>query len=801
MFPPISELNSILAVNCMKAVSTNGWQKLILWLVVLLPGLFAYAHINYLIPRVTPNCLAHDYQTIIPVVVKMSTPGYNWANFIVDTSVGPHCLAPSVLLHFAMAHLTDWNAHTELYFGTFLIFIRCLFLADCVRADEGNWSKLLFLSSLLALNFGTACTSTLLFGNPCTSAGVGLLGFALGLWSIVRLQKHSILSSALVLLGGIASAGFGKLPTLMTWGLYLFASVLMRRRGRLHYACLILGCFLNCALVMAMPASNNEGSIQWHPVVLTNVLGRSFANNIGYSSQPMRQCEFVCYVGLAFLLILSLSLWKRKISIVPLIVPITLTIYGIVGALAISFSRLFIASWYSQFAVLFWSGILGAASVLLFSKPKALRYTFVALTPFAFTIVLYLQTNLDYKDKDFYRRVHSPVSESVMRHFDIAPTFAESAIFALDIGDVDQIGLMAEPLLQRQWSIFAKRQTWRLQGDYLLPLVTVLELPDKPRNVWIAGRNAQQRGSFRDPEHLNVCIADGNSVSWIVDVPQYIDEMMLETAVALETSSGQRKDNTANCSLTINEYMKGDRNKRLTQDYPLLDSFTSISTSLKQFAGKRIEIVFSGAPPGSGILAVFKEPLVKLVLNKQYKSVDSTRTLRTPLALIPCNTETSKYFPKLTADDFVFRPSFEDNWHVKGLSVSAKDKDGTPVYQAFGHELPVIEINLGDWTQRPVTFPRLGDFSNICVELAKPASDSNRLICIQLLFRDSRTAQIVMPIKKDGDFHLYSYETRLFEQEPDCKITGIQVFPTYLHNSGTAKIRSIRLIKKTICNK
>lgn len=763
---------------------------------ILLPGLLAYAHICYLIPRVTPNCLVHDYESIIPVVVKMSTPGYNWANFIVDTSVGPHCLAPSVLVHFAMAHLTDWNARTELYLGTFLIFIRCLFLADCIRTDESNWSKMLFLSALLALNFGTACTSTLLFGNPCISAGVGLLGFAIGLWSIVRLHKHSILSAVLILLGGIASAGFGKLPTLMTWGLYLFASVLMGYRSRLHYACLFLGCFLNVALVMGMPVSNNEGAFQWHPLVSINVLGRSFANNIGYSSQPMRQSEIVCYVGFAFLLILSFSLWKRKISIVPLIAPISLSIYGVVGALAISFSRMFIASWYSQFAVLFWSGILGAASVLLFSKPKAFRYIVVALAPFAFSIVLYLQTNLEYKDKDFYRRVHSPVSESVMRHFDIAPTFAESAIFALDIGDVDQIRLMADPLRQRQWSIFAKEQTWRLQGDYLLPLVKVVELPGKPRNSWIVGKDAQQKGSFRDPEHLNIRIADGNSVSWIVDVPENVDEMMLETAVALEAKFGQRKFNTANCNLTINEYVVGNRRKRLTEAYPLLDSFAVISKSLKQFAGKRIEIVFSGAQSGSGIAAVFKSPLVKLVLNKQYKSAASTRALGVPLTVIPCNTEKSEYFPKFTANDLAFGPSTKENWHIKGLIASASEKDGTPVYHAVGRELPVIDINVGDWSQHPVTFPRLGDYSSICIELAKPVSDANRLVCIQLLLRDNTTARIVMPIEKDGEFHRYSYETRLFEQDPENKITGIQIFPTYLHNNGIVKIRSLRLVKK-----
>ncbi len=411
--------------------------------VIMLPGLCAYAHALYLIATTTANCLAHDYKDIIPIVEKVSAPGYRFTNLIADSSVGPHCFAPAIVLHVLIAHLTDWNAHSELYIGTFLIFLRCLLLADCVHSPTSKWLKPIFFSVLLALNFGTGCSSIFLFGNPCVGIGVGLLGFSVGLWAILKLNERSMASKILILLGGSTNACFGSLPALMTWGLYLLSSLLLRIRSKLHYLCLAIGVLISVGFICAMAPSKYIVPMQLRPSVFINVLGRCFANNIGNSGLPMKQSEMACYFGFVFLIILSISFWKRKPNIAQLIAPLSLIIYGIMGAVAISINRIYIGSWYSEYATLFWAGILGASLVLLFSRPRSKKWLIIALSPLAFATVLYMQTNLQYKDKDFYRRVHSPVSESVLRNFSIAPTFAESAVFALDIGDIDQLHLMA----------------------------------------------------------------------------------------------------------------------------------------------------------------------------------------------------------------------------------------------------------------------------------------------------------------------------------------------------------------------
>jgi len=758
----------------------------------------AYFHALYLIATTTPNCLAHDYKAIIPVVEKMSTAGYDFTNLIADSSVGPHCLAPSLMLHFLVAHLTAWNAHAELYLGTFLIFLRCLFLADCVNSTASKWLKLTFFSVLLALNFGTGCCSIFLFGNPCMAVGIGLLCFSAGLWSIVKLNENSIVSKIIVLLCGSTNACFGSLPALMTWGLYLLASLLLRIRSKLHYLSLVVGALVSVGLIYTMPKSQYIVPMQLRPTVFVNILGRCFANNIGNSGLPMRQSETVGYLGFAFLVILSIAFWKNKTKHADVIVPLSLVIYGALGAFAISVNRTFIASFYSEFAVLFWSGILGAALVLVFSRPRSNKNSVIALVPLVFATVVYMQTNLHYKDKDFYRRVHSPVSESVLRHFSIAPTFAESSIFALDIGDVDQIHLMATPLLRKQWSVFAQRQLWQLQGDYLLPTVAIKECRGKPMTLWIEGRDARQIRDFRDPEHLNLCLSDGNSVSWSVSVPEHIDNMVLETAVATEVNSVLKKDEFDFCSITVYQCDKSGNyiSKLLEKPIRISDHFTSIKLSLKEFSGRPISIVLAGTRLGCGIRTVYKNPQISLLFDDEYRSIASRVNTSETYAAVPSNTEKSKFFPKFTASDLVYIPNQKKNWQTKGLLLAEEKEDNTQTFIATGTKMPVIDINVGDWSRLPPVFPRLGDYSNICIELAKPASHSYRIVCLQLLFSDGGTARVIMPIYKDGGYHSYNYETRLFGVDPNLQISGIQIFPTYLEKSGTLKIRSLRLVKK-----
>lgn len=774
--------------------------KILLGLMVILPGLLAYGHILYLIDTATANCLSHDYAQIVPLVGNIATSGYNWANFISDSSVGPHCLAPSIITHFLLGSVTNWNAQAELYFGTFLIFLRCLIFVDCMPKTESIWTKLFFLTGLLTLNFGTCCTSTLLFGNPCISASIGWIFFAIGLWAILKLESKSIIAKALMLIGGLVCASYGKLPTLLTWGLYTVAARVAGVKSKINYILLALGAGLSIAQVLSMKVTSLEGTYGIRPRIFINVLGRSFTNNTGLTTQPIRQGEIVCLMLFVFLLLVSYGLWKNRanINIKSLAVPFTLLAYGLVGSAAISFGRDYVGSWYSQFAVLCWTGLLGASAVLMFARPLPKPFLAVAIMPYLFCSILYLQTNIEHRDKDFYRRVHAPSSESMLRHAAIAPTFAESAIFATEVGDVDQVKIMSAPLLKRHWSIFAPAQVWRLQGDFLLPLVTLHEQDGKPRTSWILDKSTRHTQDFRTPEHLNLCIANGNSVDWQAYIPNNLAKADLETAIAAMAGEGS-KSTDGKCRISIFELKPETKTETLLESHDLqvTPDFSSVKISLLPYQNKLIKISFIGVPVSqeSEQQTVFKHPLIRLDFTDAYKLTTDNPTQRPGTLAVPSNTEKSEYFPHFSSSDLVFTPTHQ-NWKTTALIADQKKTDGSMV--ATGGERPSIDINCAQKTKQGLQFPKLGDFSDICLEIAKPADDPYRLVCIQLTLDNNHLTQAVIPLLKDGDKHTYSYETRLFGQPPESQITGIKILPTYLQTSGNVNIYNFRLVRKPI---
>lgn len=750
---------------------------------ILLPGLAAVLHICILIYLVSPNCLTHDFEAIIPVVDKISTPGYNWTHFVADSTVGPHCLAPSILAHALVAHLTNWNAHLELIFGAFLIVLRCLVLSFCLPSLSVRL-RCLFISVLLCLNFGTCCVSTLLFGNPSIAAGVGLLGFSLGLLAIVRL-KPGVLSSFLLLAGGMFSAGFGKLPALITWFLYFASSILQGVRSRRVYGTLLLGVLLSALLVISMPYTPLEGHMQVRPSVFINILGRSFTNDIGVRAGPIKQSEIVFWLSLLFLAVTSFCHLKNRTSPKDLIVPFVLAAYGFIGALAVSLARESVMSWYSQFAVLYWSGIL-TSSILLLSVR---RFFLVGLVPLLVAAGLYIQTNLDYKDKDFYVRTRSTVAEAVLRHSEMAPTYGESAVFATEVGDPQRPLNMTEPLRRRHWSLFAPEQVWRLQGEYVLALVHCTAAQDGRKPGWIADLNGTVARNFRDREHFDLLLPGGSSLRWEITLPPDTQSAQFVSTLTLPGASS----GPADCLLQIETDGKVAREKNLTAGADV----QHLSVDLSPYAGKKIFMVFSA--PNSKKDSVWLEPRLEVKVASAAASPSAMPSYQ------PSNVDNSPYFPTFTDHDLLFNKDSKGQWELKALKAV-----GVPAlsnYEATGEDFPCIHI---DTLERPVLdgvlkYPLLSDFSHICVEIAQPATPDQskeegnlkRMYALQLVLDGDRIYQQIVPVLKDEGMHTYSYDLNLAGQPAGTKLTAIRLLPMYLKSIGTVQVKSVRLVGST----
>lgn len=750
---------------------------------ILLPGLAAVLHICILIYLVSPNCLTHDFEAIIPVVDKISTPGYNWTHFVADSTVGPHCLGPSILAHTLVAHLTNWNAHLELFFGAFLIVLRCLVLSFCLPSLSVRL-RFLFISVLLCLNFGTCCISTLLFGNPSIAAGVGLLGFSLGLLAIVRLQP-GLLSSLLLLVGGMFSAGFGKLPALITWFLYFASSILQGLRSKRVYGTLLVGVLLSALLVISMPYTPLEGHMQVRPSVFINILGRSFTNDIGVRAGPVKQSEIVFWLSLLFLAATSFCHFKNRTPIKDLIVPFVLSAYGFIGALAVSLARDSVMSWYSQFAVLYWSGILTSSILLLSIR----QYFVVGLVPLVVAAGLYLTTNLDYKDKDFYVRTRSTVAEAVLRHSEMAPTYGESAVFATEVGDPQRPLNMTAPLRRRHWSVFAPEQTWRLQGEYLLPLVQSIAAVDGRKPGWIADLNGTIARNFRDREHFDLLLPAGSALRWEVTLPANTQSAHLVSALTVPGASSGPAD--FNLQVMFNGKTLQELKETANTDNKRL------SVDLSPYAGMKIFLVFSAQSSKRDVL--LREPCLDV------KTEMPSDTAFVQPVYKPSNVEDSPYFPTFSAHDMIFNKDSKGQWELKALK--AVGDPALDNYEATGEDFPCIQI---DTLERPVIngvlkYPLLSAFSHICVTIAQPETPEKakqegnlkRMYALQLVLDGDRIYQQIVPVLKDGGVHTYSYDFNLAGQPAGTRLTAIRLLPMYLKSQGSVQVKSVRLVGST----
>ncbi len=338
-----------------------------------------------------------------------------------DATLGPHCLALSMLLECCIAQSTNWDARVDLYVAAFLILLRSVILTECLADKSTGVYKAAVFMVILALNFGTSCSSLFLFGVSALSSAITLLGLSLGLWAIVKKTGHGA-ALPLICLAGIGCGSFGPLPSVATWSVYLLACLLMQIKSRSLYVMLGAGALTNFLLLWSMHlrSSSTAGALSpFFFVKYENIIGRCFANGIGQSTQPLPQSGLTGAVGLVLLILLLLFHIRQRTSTVRLASALALISYALLGTAAVAISRDSIASWYTQYAVLFWTGLLALAGLLLRVTPPAERI----LSKYSLPIVLasltvifasyaYLTTNIGTRDKDYFCRTHSPSAES-----------------------------------------------------------------------------------------------------------------------------------------------------------------------------------------------------------------------------------------------------------------------------------------------------------------------------------------------------------------------------------------------------
>lgn len=787
----VTEVSDQCQATGANAVIGSSKLQLLIRVILVVVGLIPVSHIYYLITFTCSNSLNHDYQNVIPTVDAMLEPGYSWSNFVSDSSMGPHCLLVGILVHACSALLTDWQTRFDLFLGVSLAVLRVVLLVDCIGERWNRTSKWVLLTFFLWLNFGTTLCSTLTFGVACISGGVGLLGYALAVWGVTRCQGK-VLPFVLFLVGGLVSASFGQFWTLATWTTLLLVVVLSKPKRLPFYLFWVMGVLISVLELKSMAQRPSDFHPRLNLIGFINVLGRSFTNDIGDNCLPMTQSAIVGCVGLLFLLLLLFLHFKIRTALHKVAVAAALVGFGLLGALIISMSRDAIAPWYSLYAMYFWTGLV-AASIVLFQEyrrepnktHKPLVLQFCALFPLWVVVGLYLQTNISYKDKDFYRRTHGPCSESTMRNFRTVPTYGEATLFAGQIGDLQVMHEVCEPLWRHNWSAFSPHQEWALQGDFILPSVAVSESEGTEALKWIDGTKLSRKRHWSDPEHLNLAFDLRNRVSWNLDLPALTTKAVLRTKVSLPD---RKHSSNEQAVLKVDVFVKARNQllKEMRHEFIVSNSWNNIEIPIERLAGKHVRIDFSGVPSEREKVALLEYPKIDVDVKKEIR----TRIQSSKLPVCPSNTELSEQFPEYTPNDLVYSLSNEKEYKLGGLHIIGKDANGAIEFELDETTIPSLMLT-------PSLSVSSREYSQVVVEMAASRDVYPRLLCVEVVISGTDLRKLLIPTLADEALHKYSYDLKLLELEDNERITALKLLPTYLDKSGKTKVRSVRFIRRT----
>lgn len=720
------------------------------------------------------NCLTNDYQYFLPSVVGILFANSDLSSIFKHCFTNAHFMLLPCLGFCLNASLFEWNVRIDAIVGLVLAVIRCFVLCNVLsdRDRDGN-SKWLVSLVVFCLTFGSTALSCFDFGQASLTGGIGMLIFSVGLWGATRYGGTTRGDLLMILCGVLTAVCAGYWPAV--WLSFIVVLLLQKVRRPQTFIAVAIGLVLSAMPTVVSMQLHREDAPNlvsvWNWTFLINSLGRCFANRIGQTSEPLMLSELSGWWGVvAIVLFAIIAPLKRETANYR--AAIGLSVFGLASLWMTSLFRVGIAPWYAGFAVYVWIGILSLAVLCIASnfsehahaRNKAI-FKFVGIVVFASCAGLYLVSNISFHDKDFWADTRAEVSDSTVRNYLIAPTYSERTVFLGHIGDFPRFVKVAKVLNERCWSACSHNQTWSLQGDFILPTVTVTTVSPSRNVCWIRGEDVNAKKPFSCPEHLNLFLPSGATLDWHLNVPQCADSVVLKTSAKLKTP----------CMITISKNGRRVYSKTL-------NGLEAHTVDLAPWVGSSIDIAFqsaSGSEP-----AVFGHPQVLLKLGKDYIANSGQN--------VPSNTDGSPFFPKSEESDIVLPTSDAELWQESELVRNPVERSGSE-WVIKGAQ-PKINLK----SKVAVSTSEFSHFVfNLRVDEDVPIP---RAACVGFVVNDSHLVQKIIPLLPGGAMHGYSYELRLLELEPNDRITGLELLPVYVRKpdeSFSITMGDIRFIKST----
>jgi hypothetical protein len=783
---------------------------------VLLLTLFPIFNIISIISTTGANNPSNDYLRFVQLIGRILDGTYNWQNYFRDTFYNGHCLALLVLVWLAIAKLADWNVYVEMYIGSAMFALELVLLHNaftCHRKEKLRW---LLWPLLAALVFAVSQISIFTFGGLALQMGLNQIGIALGIWGLTRFPRRWLGIGLMALGGAVATLSWSG--GIMAWPMFLMGLVLLKFRQVLHYsAWLAAGLLVSLPYAVFMVLQPTPAAIKTAKIVsvmnfryIASAIGQPFVNGIGTNFTPTFMAGLGGGLGILLCLIGMLILCVRRSA--PLLtqsVPAVMLIsYGLLSIWQISVFRNTLAPWYTTPAITFWVGLLGLAYTIgVNCRHSPLEGTWVdktihwmspvwSLTVLVVLGLLYAASNVSYEDKTLHLASRSPASAACLRNYQTAPTYCEGYLFQWGVGSPSAVSALAQPLERHHLSVFAPRQQWTLQGDFVLRTVHINEKRNVPGLIWSAGLTASPT-PWSSYKHLNLFLHTPNAISWTFTLPANVKQANFHSAIAISESAPHEPiadgvtfevyaepDSEAR-QLVFSRYLAPDQRQWQPFDIPLIN-----------YIGKTITLYLTSNGGKNNIhdWAMYRYPYIDILLDPMTSSGDG--------AIRPSNTDLSPYTPKPTIGDFRFDTTDPSLWDVTGMELVQTDDRAVNTWRV-GQD-PSLRHN------RPISVC-LSDYTHIYVRMAASVDIKPRAMQIyyaldnQTAFREDRS--LTIPLLADGEVHDYTFDLKLLELPHRSRLTGIRLDPVYNAvpwGENRVQIFDLRLIRsdkpKSFCD-
>lgn len=731
-----------------------------------------------------------DYFYYIPMIDQILDGRYDWSRYFRDTFMaGAHSMALPVALRLAIIKLTAWNLRAELYLVVLLSVLRLLVLHRLLTASAPGPVRWLLLPLLSALIFSTSQVEMYTYGDAGLQLSLIHLCFALGLWALVRAEGRTSGVVWMAVAGVLASLSGGG--GLGVWPVFLVAMAVLGYRRRGHFLAWavagLLGFLPYLINALVHPKSERRripGFIS--PSWFVHALGWPFANDIGAERESSEMAFGAGATAVLLLVIGGVLLHalgrrgERRAAVPALLV----LLMGLISTAMIGMFRRSIGPWYTTPFMVVWMGLVALTiPVWLLWREQSRDSAATAsslhrLTPLwiggvpLIVIALYLSSNLTYADKSMLLYYRSPASTSALRNFRTAPTYSAD-LLSVNVPRPTMLQELGGPLEKHRLSLFSRRQTWELQGDFVLDSVTVAEDLSALPVRWCEGPEGPVL-SWNDFRHLDLRLHGASQVSWRVKIPQGAAEATFHSAVAMMPYESA---NSAGWKLWLTGPASGEEGLASGELTGAFGAWKPLLFPLAKYAGQEVTLHLASTSPVGSAPVLFRSPRLELDLPQPPAPP-------VPDELRPSNTSRSPHFPKDTPRDLVLSLDHPELWQLDNTLMAVSD--GLRLYPGESAQFrPRLEVD-----------PR--EFSHLKLEIqAEEEVDPPALrIFFGLERPDGRpdfpfTNMIVFPDGRPGG---YTYNLRLLELEPGTRLQTLRFFS--ISEGGPLRITGCRLVRK-----